>query len=97
MIKTFKSKDAENIFDGIENHATKKLLPINLHDKAQRLFDQINASTKIETLRVPPGNHLEKLKGKLKGYWSIRINKQWRIIFKWENGDALDVDIVDYH
>ena len=70
---------------------------MNLHEKIRRLFDQINASTKIETLRVPPSNHLEKLKGNLKNYWSIRINIQWRITFKWENGEAIDLDILDYH
>lgn len=96
MIRNFKSKIAENIFDGFESRLTRKI-PTDLHNKTRRLFDQINAATEIETLRVPPGNNLEKLKGDLKDHWSIRINKQWRIIFKWKNHDALDVDIIDYH
>ena len=96
MIKNFRSKQAQDLYDGIESRFTRKI-PIELHAKARRLFDQINAATKVDTLRVPPGNNLEKLKGNLKDYWSIRVNKQWRIIFKWENHEAINVDIVDYH
>ena len=96
MIRNFKTKISQDIFDGIESRWSRKI-PSELHDKIRRLFDQINAATKIDTLRAPRGNKLEKLKGILKNYWSVRANKQWRVIFKWENGDALDVDIVDYH
>jgi len=96
MIRNFKSKIALDIFDGIPSRSSRKI-PTDLHDKIRRLFDQINASTQIETLRIPPGNNLEKLKGNLKNYWSIRINKQWRVIFKWENSEAFDVDVLDYH
>lgn len=96
MIRDFKSKITQDLYDGIESKASRRF-PIVLRAKTRRIFDQINAATKIETLRVPPGNHLEKLQGDLKDYWSIRINNQWRIIFKWEDGDAFDVDIVDYH
>ena len=96
MIRNFKSKIAQDIFDGVESRSTRKI-PIDLHKKIRRLFDQINAVTKVETLRIPPANCLEKLKGGLKNYWSIRVNKQWRIIFKWENNEAFNVDIVDYH
>jgi proteic killer suppression protein len=77
MIKNFKSLLAQDIFDGIESRSTRRV-PVELHSKARRLFDQINAATKVETLQVPRGNHLEKLKGNLRDYWSIRINKQWR-------------------
>jgi toxin HigB-1 len=62
-----------------------------------RLFDQINAVTAVEMLRVLPSNRLKKLTGDLKGLWSLCINKQWRIIFRWNKGDAFDVDVVDYH
>ncbi|MBY0544224.1 MAG: type II toxin-antitoxin system RelE/ParE family toxin [Gammaproteobacteria bacterium] len=96
MIKNFKSKTAHDVFNGITSRYARQL-PLNLHGKAKRLFDQINASTKVETLRVPPGNNLEKLTGDLSDFWSVRINKQWRIIFKWEEGSAYDLDIVDYH
>ena len=57
----------------------------------------MNAAVDINDLRVPPGNHLEKLSGNLEGYHSIRINSQWRILFYWENNNACDVEIVDYH
>ena len=96
MIRNFRSKVAKDIFDGISSRTARKI-PLVLHDKIRRLFDQINAATRIETLRIPPGNNLEKLKGDLKDYWSVRVNKQWRVIFEWENGEALNVDIVDYH
>lgn len=62
-----------------------------------RKLDQIDASVRIEDLRAPPGNRLEQLKGNRNGQWSIRINDQWRICFRWENGEAFDVEIVDYH
>ena len=58
---------------------------------------QLNAATRVDDLRLPPSNHLEALKGVRKGQWSIRINDQWRVCFRFEKGDALDVEIVDYH
>ena len=96
MIKSFSSKRAEDIYNGVNNRYSRSL-PKELHSKAHRLLDQINAITLVNTLKVPPSNHLEKLKGNLKEFWSIRINKQWRIIFKWECGHAAEVDIIDYH
>jgi len=96
MIRNFRSKVAQDIFDDISSKNARKI-PQNLHDKIRRLFDQVNAATKIETLRIPPSNNFEKLKDNYKDYWSIRVNIQWRVIFIWENGDALDVDIIDYH
>ena len=70
---------------------------MNLHAKAQRLLDQINAAPSLEFLRVPPGNRLEKLSGDLIGCWSLRINDQWRIVFRFEARDFFDVKIMDYH
>ncbi len=96
MIIDFASRHAEDIFNGISSKRSRKI-PTPLHGKCCRLFDQINAASIIETLSVPPSNHLEKLKGDLRGYWSLRINNQWRIIFQWKNGNAFNVDIVDYH
>lgn len=96
MIRNFKSKTAQDIFDGIMSASARKI-PIALHSKIRRLFDQLNGVTIIETLRVPPGNNLEKLKGNLKNYWSIRANKQWRVIFRWKDNEIFDVDVVDYH
>ena len=96
MIENFDSKCAEDIYNGINSRYSRKL-PQNLHAKARRLLDQLNAITKVETLSVPPSNHLEKLKGNLAGYWSLRINKQWRIVFIWKEKNAFNVDILDYH
>lgn len=96
MIRNFKSNAAQDIYDGVNSRLSRHI-PLELHAKIQRLFDQINAATRIETLQIPPSNRLEKLKGNLKNFWSIRVNKQWRITFRWENSDALDVDVVDYH
>ena len=96
MIRNFKSSTAEDIFDGTNSRQARNI-SLDLHEKIRRLFDQINAATKVETLKVPPSNRLEKLQGNLKDYWSLRINIKWRIIFQWKNGEAYNVDIVDYH
>jgi len=96
MIKNFGDRTAQDIYDGINSRYSRKF-PRQLHDKTQRLLDQINASPSLETLRVPPGNKLEKLSGDKKGFWSLRINEQWRIIFRWVDNDFYDVKILDYH
>ncbi len=96
MIKNFKSKSAQDVYDAINSKDARKI-PKELHDKVRRLFDQINAVPSITTLRKPPGNKLEKLSGKLKDLWSLRVNDQWRIVFRWQENNALDVDVVDYH
>lgn len=64
---------------------------------AKRKLEAVNAASRLEDLSIPPGNRLEKLKGDLKDFHSIRINDQWRIIFRWVNGEPYDVKIVDYH
>jgi len=92
VIKTFRCKDTEALFDdyfvarfsSIERQARRKLL-------------YLNSARTLQDLSQPPGNRLEALKGKRHGQQSIRINDQWRICFKWENGNAWDVEIVDYH
>ena len=96
MIKGFRSKLAEDIYHGADSRFARKL-PEMLHAKARRLLDQVNAATVVDTLRVPPGNRLEKLRGDFAGFWSIRINSQWRVIFRWLNNDSYEVDILDYH
>lgn len=96
MIRNFASKLAQDIYDGINSKEARKLSR-ELHPKAHRLLDQLNAAMTVEVLRIPPSNHLEKLSGKLADFYSIRINLQWRITFCWKNGDAYDVDIIDYH
>lgn len=96
MIRSFADATTQDIFDGENSKAARKL-PRELHDKARRMLDLINAATRLDDLRVPPGNRLEALKGNFKGFHSIRINDQWRIIFRWLDGDADAVQIVDYH
>lgn len=96
VIKSFNSKITIDVYNGITSRYTRSFANV-LHRKAQRVLDQINAAGSLETLRIPPSNHLEKLSGDLKGIWSIRINDQWRIIFRWDKGDAYDVEIIDYH
>ena len=96
MIKSFGNKTTEDIYhNSASRHARK--LPANLHDKARRLLDQLNTAPTIHLLKIPPGNKLEKLSGDYKGFWSIRINHQWRIVLKWLDDDAHDIAIVDYH
>jgi proteic killer suppression protein len=74
-----------------------KELPNEIQDVARRKFRMINNAQDVIDLRIPPANRLEKLKGDLQEYYSIRINNQWRIIFKWINNDAYEIRIVDYH
>lgn len=96
MLKTFGDKATRDIYDGEPSRHARKI-PRELHGKISRLLDQINAAPSIETLKAPPDNRLERLKGELKDFWSLRVNDRWRVIFKWENGDAFEVKITDYH
>ena len=93
MIDSFGSKETKKIWKG----ELSQKLPQQMQQVARRKLRMLNAAREINDLRVPPGNRLEALKGDLKGYHSIRINQQWRIIFKWEAGNCQEVEIVDYH
>ena len=93
MIKSFGSKETEGIWKGIRS--TK--LPNEIQHIGRRKLRMLNNSVSIIDLRIPPSNRLEKLSGNLKDYHSIRINDQWRVIFKWHNGHSFDVEIIDYH
>ena len=93
MIKSFRCKETEKIFN--RNYSKKFSKDIN--EIAFRKLRMLNRATIINDLRVPPGNKLERLKGDREGQYSIRINDQWRICFNWSGGDALNVEIVDYH
>lgn len=93
MIKSFSDIATEQVFHG----AKPKSLPATIHRTAYRKLVQIYAATSINDLRIPPGNRLELLKGDLQGFYSIRINDQWRICFSWHDGHAYDVHITDYH
>jgi toxin HigB-1 len=93
MIRSFADKQTAAVFDGHRVRA----LPAQLQDMVRRKLKAIDAAKEIEDLRRPPGNRLEKLSGDRSGQWSIRVNDQWRLCFRWTDGDAHDVAIVDYH
>jgi len=93
MIKTFRDRDAERIFQ----RQRIRRFSLSLQNLAQRKLDLLDGAELIEDLRLPPGNRLEKLHGDRKGQYSIRINDQWRICFRWRSGQAYEVEIVDYH
>jgi proteic killer suppression protein len=93
MIRSFDDNETEKIWDGERS----RRLPSDIQNIARRKLRAINRATKPDDLRVPRGNWLEELKGKRKGTYSIRINDQWRICFRWVEGDADDVRIEDYH
>lgn len=93
MLVSFGSKQTEQIWNGIR----VKKMPIEIQKIGRRKLRMLNNSQDIKDLRIPPSNRLEKLSGNLSGFYSIRINKQWRIIFQWEKGNASEVAIVDYH
>ena len=93
MIVSFGNSDTEKIWNGIR----VKKLPIEIQNIGRRKLRMQNNSTYLMDLRIPPSNRLEKLSGKSKEFYSIRINDQWRIIFKWNAGNVIEVEIMDYH
>ena len=93
MIQSFGSKETEKIWTG----SRSKKLPDEIQQVARRKLRMLNNSIYLNDLIIPPSNYLEKLKGDLKDYHSIRINNQWRIIFIWDNGHSYSVEIIDYH
>ncbi|RPI16370.1 MAG: plasmid maintenance system killer family protein [Ignavibacteriae bacterium] len=93
MIISFGSKQTQKIWNG----EPVKELSIQIQETGRRKLRMLNNSQNIADLQIPPSNRLEKLKGNLKEFYSIRINDKWRIIFKWNNGNAFDVKIIDYH
>lgn len=96
MIASFRDKATEALFHGEGGKATRRIPP-DIRGAAVRKLDLLNAATELDDLKAPPGNRLEALKGELRGKHSIRISDQWRIVFRWEKGDAHEVEIVDYH
>lgn len=93
MIVSFGSKITEKIWQG----ERVKKLPLEIQQIGRRKLRMLNNSQNVVDLRIPPSNRLEKLKGNKKEFYSIRINNQWRIIFKWENNHSQEVEIIDYH
>jgi toxin HigB-1 len=97
MITDFADQGTEDIFNGRDTKAARRICPGNLWKIARRKLDQLNAATRLDTLRMPPGNRLESLKGDRQGQFAIRINDQFRLCFRWTDNWAGDVKIVDYH
>ena len=96
MIVSFGDKTTEDIFNGVNTKAARKIAA-NLWSRVQSKLDLLNASTTLNDLRVPPSNHLEKLKGDWAEFYSIRVNDQYRIVFRFMNSNAIDVQCTDYH
>ena len=92
MISSFKCKDTQELYETGENRRFASIARVAL-----RKLDMLAATTMVETLRVPPGNRLEQLRGNRAGQWSVRINDQWRVCFSWSGTNAENVEIVDYH
>jgi toxin HigB-1 len=96
MIVSFGDKTTEDIFHGNDTKAARKIAQL-LWRRAQTKLDLLNASTTLEDLRVPPSNRLEKLRGDWAGFYSLRVNDQYRVVFRFVNGAAIDVRCTDYH
>ena len=97
MIESFKDKAKEDVFNGIASKQARKACPQALWSVATRKLDQLDSVITLEELRVPPGNRLEALSGDRRGSYSIRINQQYRICFKWGTNGPFEVEITDYH
>ena len=97
MIVSFKNRAAEDIFNGNVSRQARKVCPQAIWRIAVRKLDQLDSVETLKELKVPPGNRLEPLVGKRKGQYSIRINEQFRICFKWGESGPFDVEIIDYH
>lgn len=93
MIRTFADKETARVWSGAPSHR----LPMDVQRVARRKLRMLHNAATLDDLRVPPANRLEALKGDRKGQYSVRINDQWRLCFRWSEGDAHDVQIVDYH
>ena len=93
MIKTFRDSETEKVW----KEERSRLLPPVIQKTALRRLQMLNAAATLNDLVAPPGNRLERLRGDRKGQYSIRINRQWRVCFRWKDNDAFDVEIVDYH
>ena len=96
MIVSFGDKPTEALYHGERGKAIRRI-PSTIRGTALRKMDVLNGASELKDLMSPPGNRLEALRGDLAGFHSIRINSQWRIVFRWSDGDAQEVGIVDYH
>jgi len=97
MIIGFADSGTEDVWDGTDSRAARRTCPVELWPVARRKLDMLHAAVRLGDLASPPANHLEKLKGSLAGKHSIRVNKQYRVVFEWDGANAREVTIVDYH
>jgi proteic killer suppression protein len=93
VIESFGDAETQKVFEGTRS----RKLPGDIQHRARRKLRMLNHARELRDLTAPPSNRLEALKGDLKGFWSIRINDQWRLIFRWDDGFKRDVEITDYH
>ena len=96
MIRTFADDTTRDIWNGVNSKAARRI-PRELWPHVRRRLDQIDAVTRIDNLKVPPGNRLHALGGNLRGLYAVRVNDQYRIVFRFEGADAFDVRCADYH
>jgi proteic killer suppression protein len=96
MIASFGDKATEDLYHGRQTRRVHRFPP-NIIPGALRKLDVIQATHRLQDLRSPPGNHLEALKGNMAGFYSIRVNQQWRLVFRWQNDAAHELSLVDYH
>ncbi|WP_456416746.1 type II toxin-antitoxin system RelE/ParE family toxin [Thiolapillus sp.] len=96
MIVSFGNRATSGLFHGVSSSRSRRL-PTQIKESALYKLDVLNAAQSLEDLKSPPGNRLEALKGDLAGFHSIRINNQWRLVFRWQASNAHDVQVIDYH
>lgn len=97
MITSFADRATEDLFLGLDSRRARRACPQALWPVARRKLDQLNRVKDLQELSIPPGNRLERLRGDREGQHSIRINEQYRICFRWEESDAYEVEVTDYH
>lgn len=93
MIRDFSCKETEKIWNG----GRSRKLPEDIQERAFLKLRQLHSAGILSDMRIPPSNRLESLSGDLRGFWSVRINQQWRLVFRWDEGKAFEVKITDYH
>jgi len=96
VIASFGDDATADLFHGNVSARVRRF-PADIRSRAMRRLDLLNATADVKDLRAPPANRLERLSGSLAGFWSIRVNDQWRIVFRWNEGSALEVRLTDYH
>jgi proteic killer suppression protein len=96
VIVSFGDEATADLFNG-KRSAKARRFASDIQQRAVRKLDILNAAADIQDLRAPPSNHLERLSGDREGFWSVRVNDQWRIVFRWNEGSAMDVKLTDYH